>query len=59
MPGSWKRERALEICAHCKEEKKKMKKCARCQVVYYCSRECQKKDWKNHKKCCVRATNTS
>ena len=26
--------------------------CSRCQLVSYCSRECQKKDWKTHKKVC-------
>jgi hypothetical protein len=26
--------------------------CSRCQKVQYCSRECQKKAWKFHKKAC-------
>ncbi|KAJ7339059.1 hypothetical protein DFH08DRAFT_938828 [Mycena albidolilacea] len=29
-----------------------LKSCGRCRVVRYCSSECQKKDWKNHKKFC-------
>lgn len=28
---------------------KKLLKCARCAQIFYCSRECQKKDWKRHK----------
>ncbi|TCD71845.1 hypothetical protein EIP91_003188 [Steccherinum ochraceum] len=27
-----------------------MRRCSRCAVTYYCSGECQKKDWKRHKK---------
>jgi hypothetical protein len=30
------------------------KKCSACDVVYYCSVECQKNDWANHKKICTR-----
>jgi hypothetical protein len=30
--------------------------CARCQVVRYCSRECQRTDWKAHKPACTAAT---
>ena len=29
--------------------------CSRCQVVRYCSRECQLADWKAHKPACVAA----
>jgi len=29
-----------------------MKQCSRCKIAYYCGRECQRKDWKNHKKKC-------
>ena len=27
-------------------------RCARCKLTYYCSRECQKRDWKVHKLMC-------
>ena len=29
--------------------KHNLKKCTACQVAYYCSKECQKSDWKRHK----------
>mmetsp|Transcript_5066 Transcript_5066/g.12084 ORF Transcript_5066/g.12084 Transcript_5066/m.12084 type:complete len:485 (+) Transcript_5066:75-1529(+) len=31
-------------------------KCGRCHQAYYCNRECQKADWKDHKKTCVAKT---
>lgn len=39
------------LCNVC--QKPAEKKCARCQLVYYCSVECQKEDWKVHKSGCV------
>ena len=41
-------------CEYCKKEEKegeKLKSCTRCQEKY-CSKECQRKDWKVHKKTC-------
>lgn len=34
-------------------ESKKLLKCGRCSLALYCSRECQKDHWKNHKDSCV------
>lgn len=31
-----------------------LKCCAKCQTTRYCSRECQKTDWKTHKKVCAK-----
>lgn len=35
------------------EAGKPLKHCAKCQTTQYCSRECQKQDWKQHKKVCA------
>ncbi|TVY83493.1 hypothetical protein LSUE1_G004861 [Lachnellula suecica] len=44
------------VCNTCKKPATSfpnpLKKCAKCQVTKYCSRECQKDDWKAHKKIC-------
>ena len=44
------------ICFGCEETvgRKHLKKCAGCNRVAYCSRECQTADWKAHKPCCER-----
>jgi hypothetical protein len=39
-------------CSVCGEKEKKLMSCSRCKKTKYCSVECQKKDWKEHKKCC-------
>ena len=33
--------------------------CGRCEAVRYCSRECQRMDWKAHKPVCTAQTNVS
>ncbi|MCJ1309878.1 hypothetical protein MMC25_003539 [Agyrium rufum] len=43
-------------CATCKRSETELptplKRCAKCHGTSYCSRECQKADWKTHKKQC-------
>jgi len=39
-------------CAHCHKSDKKNKKCSGCGFVHYCSKECQRSDWKKHKALC-------
>jgi hypothetical protein len=41
------------ICAGCeKSSDSPLKRCAKCQAVFYCSRKCQTTHWKTHKKTC-------
>lgn len=40
------------VCAVCGKDEF-LKRCAKCSTTYYCSRDCQKSDWKFHKKICA------
>jgi uncharacterized C2H2 Zn-finger protein len=48
--------KSIKICRHCKKietrDGRKLMKCQRCKVAYYCNKECQAADWKSHKKLC-------
>lgn len=39
-------------CTKCAGSDVKLQKCARCCFTQYCGGECQKADWRNHKKVC-------
>jgi hypothetical protein len=54
LNGKVKR-RVVRFCAMCKQgaKERKMQFCSRCKVCPYCSKECQKAHWKEHKKGCT------
>jgi len=39
-------------CSNCGKSDKKLLRCGRCKKVYYCSRDCQSKDWVTHRRNC-------
>lgn len=41
------------VCHTCKKTQPKMTMCGKCKYTNYCSRECQKLDWKEHKNICM------
>jgi hypothetical protein len=46
----------LNPCGHCRKvegRKGEFKRCSQCKQVAYCSRDCQKADWKSHKAACA------
>ncbi|EJD46206.1 hypothetical protein AURDEDRAFT_151705 [Auricularia subglabra TFB-10046 SS5] len=50
------REMHMQDCAYCGEESSLLRKCAACRDVRYCSKQCQKKDWKfTHREQCTGA----
>jgi hypothetical protein len=39
----------VKTCNSCHKRDKRLSFCGSCKQVYYCSAECQKSDWKQHK----------
>ncbi|KAH8824954.1 hypothetical protein DL96DRAFT_1611382 [Flagelloscypha sp. PMI_526] len=42
------------VCKKTESEGLKLLRCSRCRTVPYCSKECQKADWKSHKGICLK-----
>jgi len=42
----------VKICRNCYTASEHVMRCSVCKAIYYCSRECQKADWKRHKEDC-------
>ncbi|KUJ13145.1 uncharacterized protein LY89DRAFT_784909 [Mollisia scopiformis] len=56
-------ETSARVCSGCQKDSQSLstplRRCSKCMVVVsYCSRECQKKDWKEHKTVCIKASDT-
>ena len=44
---------SAESCAHCGKQGAGFKRCSACRQAAYCGAECQKADWKRHRKRCA------
>ncbi|KAJ7110583.1 hypothetical protein C8R44DRAFT_743053 [Mycena epipterygia] len=44
---------ACYSCLTITDDRKNLKRCGRCLVVWYCSSNCQKADWPSHKRFCA------
>ncbi|KAJ5084182.1 hypothetical protein NUU61_008761 [Penicillium alfredii] len=42
----------LAVCGFTPSLDKSLQRCARCKLISYCSRDCQRADWKIHKRYC-------
>ncbi|KAF9485111.1 hypothetical protein BDN70DRAFT_871822 [Pholiota conissans] len=53
-----KMKEACRLCEYCRQRESKdepFKACAKCQSSFYCSKECQRVDWPEHKTICAQS----
>lgn len=43
----------MAVCQGCQQEKPRVFKCGRCRSAQYCSKDCQRSAWRDHKQNCV------
>ena len=46
------RKKTKKKCSHCGNKQGKLKRCTGCRLVFYCNEQCQRSNWKCHKKTC-------
>jgi hypothetical protein len=49
-------ESASYVCENCGKKESTMSRCSKCGIARYCSRECQVKNWPEHKRKCVKSS---
>ena len=52
-------QQCVNKCTYCEQMHANLKKCGRCGKVQYCGKECQIKDWKEHKIVCKTTGNVT
>lgn len=49
---TWPANKGARSCDHCSKIEIGHQRCSRCQYASYCSRDCQRNDWRRHKQWC-------
>lgn len=51
--------RTCGLCHINDTPEQRLKRCSKCQQIFYCSVKCQSDDWGNHKKTCERSNHNT
>lgn len=58
VSSTWKAKHGRQ-CAYCQEfQEEGLMLCAKCKLVYYCSKDCQRYAWPTHKRICKKSEGT-